>query len=103
MGRMDNVILSVEQIVEQFKVSAAAVRAWIAAGKIAPIRREGRGRSGQMYFARGEVAALVYGLCPVCGNGFRRARLSQRFCPGSACRQKFARMQANKQEKASHE
>ena len=102
MGRMDNVILSVEQIVEQFKVSAAAVRAWIAAGNIAPVLREGRGRSGQMYFARGEVAALVYGLCPVCGNGFRRVRLSQRFC-GRACRQKSARMHANKQEKTSHE
>jgi hypothetical protein len=99
---MDNVLLTAAQIVEHFKVSAGAVRTWVAAGKIAPIRREGRGRSGQMYFARGEVAALVYGLCPVCGNGFRRARLSQRFC-GRACRQKSARMQANKQEKASHE
>jgi hypothetical protein len=71
-------------------VSAGAVRAWIAAGRITPIRREGRGRAGAMYFARGAVYALVFGLCPVCGQGFRRARLSQEFC-SQRCRQRSHR------------
>ena len=56
----DNVLLTVPQIVEQFKVSTGAVRLWIAAGRLAPIRREGEGRSGTMYFARADVGALVF-------------------------------------------
>jgi len=89
----DNVLVTVPEIVEQFKVSAGAVRAWIAAGLLRPVRREGRGRAGQMWFARGEVGSLVYAVCPVCGGGFRRATLKQRFC-GKVCRQRYARAQS---------
>lgn len=87
----DTVLVTVPQIVQGFKVSAGAVRAWIAAGRIKPVRREGRGRSGAMYFARGEVAVLVYGLCPVCGNGFKRVTLKQRFC-SRLCRDRSRRL-----------
>lgn len=89
----DNVLVNVAQIVEGFGVSAGAVRAWIASGLLQPVRREGRGRSGAMWFARGAVYSLVFGACPVCGNGFKRATLRQRFC-GRACRQRWARMHA---------
>ena len=97
----DNVLVTVAQIVEGFRVSAGAVRAWIAAGLLKPVRREGRGRSGTMYFARGEVGSLVYGLCPVCGNGFKRTTLKQRFC-GRACRQRSNRLHAKSAEGSSH-
>jgi len=92
-ARSDNVLVTVPQIVEMFGVSEGAVRAWIAAGHIRPVRREGRGRSGTMYFARGEVSNLVHGACPVCGCGFKRSTLKQRFC-GRTCRQRWARMHA---------
>jgi len=84
------IIMTVEQIVEQFTVSTAAVRRWIAAGLLEPVERQGRGRSGRMYFTRGAVAALVYGLCLVCGQGFRKTTIKQCFC-GRACRQKSNR------------
>ena len=86
-------LLTVAQIVEQFGLNAATVRAWIAADRLKPVRREGQGRGGTMYFARGEVADLVYGICPVCGGGFKRATLKQRFC-GRACRQRWNRFNA---------
>lgn len=92
----DNVLLTVAQIVEGFQVSAGAVRAWVASGRLVPVRREGQGRSGQMWFARGEVAVLVYGVCPGCGNGFRRSSLGQEFC-SRLCRDRLRRLR----EKAS--
>jgi len=87
----DNVLLTVPQIVEHFGLSVGVVRSWIAAGRLKPVRREGRGRGGSMFFVRGEVSNLVHGACPVCGNGFKKANMRQKFC-GRACRQKSARM-----------
>lgn len=89
----DNVLVNVAQIIEQFTVSAGACRAWIAAGRLVPVRREGRGRSGTMLFARGQVSNLVHGACPVCGNGFKKGTLRQVFC-SRACRQRSARLHA---------
>jgi len=97
----DHVLVTVPQIVESFTVSAGAVRRWIAAGLLKPVRREGRGRSGAMFFARGEVSALVYAGCPVCGNGFKRTTTAQRFC-SQVCRQRSSRMHARSQEVESH-
>jgi hypothetical protein len=91
MLRTDNVLLTVEQIIEVFGLSAGRVRLWIAAGKLKPIRRAGRGRSGMMFFARGEVSGLVFGRCSVCGDEFKKAKDSQKFC-GKPCRQKSSRM-----------
>jgi len=93
----DRVLVTVPQIVEGFRVSAGAVRAWIAAGLLKPVRREGRGRSGTMYFARGEVAILVYGVCPGCGGGFKRSSLGQEFC-SRLCRDRHRRLR----ERSSH-
>ena len=87
----DSVLITVAQIIESFGVSDGAVRTWISAGLLTPIRREGRGRSGTMYFARGEVSNLVHGACPVCGNGFKKATLKQKFC-SARCRQRAARL-----------
>jgi len=80
MNTSDNVLVTVPQIVEHFGLSVGRVRAWIAAGRLTPIRREGRGRSGTMLFSRGEVSSLVYGMCPVCGGGFKRSTLKQKHC-----------------------
>ena len=86
----DNVLLTVPQIVEYFQVSAGAVRLWIATGRLVPIRK-GPGRTGKMYFSRGEVGALVFSLCPVCLDKFRKAKASQQYC-SQVCRQKAHRM-----------
>lgn len=88
---MDSVIMSLPEVVEYFHLNTRVVRGWVERGLIAPVRREGRGRGGAMWFARGEVSALVYGLCIVCGNGFQKGTIKQRFC-GKACRQKFSRI-----------
>jgi hypothetical protein len=85
----DNVLVTAPQIVEAFGVSMGALRSWIAAGLLKPVRREGRGRSGQMWFARGEVSSLVFSICPVCGGGFKRTTLKKRFC-SQLCRQRSA-------------
>ena len=91
----DNVLLTFGQVVEEFKVSPGAVRAWVASGRIKPVRREGKGGGGGgMLFARGEVGSLVYGLCPVCAGGFKRGTLRQRFC-SQLCRQRYARSKAS--------
>ena len=76
----DSVLVTFAQVVEGFGLSAGRVRAWIAAGLLRPVRREGQGRSGAMLFCRGEVGSLVYGLCPVCGGGFKRSTLKMRHC-----------------------
>ncbi len=94
----DKVLVTVPQIVEQFTVSTGAVRSWIAAGLLKPVRREGRGRAGQMWFVRGEAAGLVHGLCAACGNGFKRKTLKQRFC-SKVCRQRWARLHAGSRDR----
>lgn len=88
----DNVLVTFAQVVELFKVSPGAVRAWVAAGRLEPVRRQGKGGGGgRMWFCRGAVSNLVHGACPACGNGFRRVTQSQKFC-STLCRQRFARM-----------
>ncbi len=82
---MDNVIVTFAQACEVFRLSPGTLRRWIAEGRVQPVLREGRGRGGAMHFRRGEISAEVFGACPVCGNGFRRARAGQQFC-GRACR-----------------
>lgn len=76
----DNVLMTVEQILETFGLTSGRVRSWIASGLLVPIRREGRGRSGLMMFSRGDVSRLLYGICPVCGGGFKRSTLKQEHC-----------------------
>jgi hypothetical protein len=95
VASMDNVIISLPEIVEQFGLTTRAVRGWIERGLLKPVRREGRGRGGAMWFARGEVGSLVYGLCVVCGNGFKRGSIKARYCSKS-CRQKSSRMHAGR-------
>jgi hypothetical protein len=72
--------LTAAQIVAGFDVTMGRVRDWIAAGLLSPVRREGKGRDGMMYFYRGQVAGLVYGVCPVCGDGFKRTTLKKIHC-----------------------
>jgi hypothetical protein len=90
---MNTGLVTFAQIVEVFGLSAGRVRAWVAAGLIKPVRREGRGRSGSMLFCRGEVGSLVYRICPVCGGGFKLSTLKQRHC-GRLCRDRERRARA---------
>ena len=91
MSRADDVLLTVEQIISSFGLSAGRVRLWIASGMLSPVRRAGRGRSGMMFFARGEVSGLVFGRCALCGEEFKKAKDTQKFC-STRCRQRWARM-----------
>lgn len=90
MSKDINVLVNAAEIVAQFGVSMGAVRAWIAAERIKPVRREGKGRGGEMRFARGDVGALVFGMCPACGNAFKRKTLKAKFC-SKLCRQRMNR------------
>lgn len=87
----DNILLSFEQVLDSFGLTAGRVRRWVAAGDLVPVRREGRGRSGMMLFSRGDVSRLVYGLCPVCGGGFKRTTLKQEHC-SRLCRDRGRRV-----------
>ena len=88
--RADNVLITADQIAEGFNLKLSRVRAWIAAGLIKPVRREGRGRSGQMLFYRGEVASVVYGVCATCGERYKRTTLKQYHC-SRLCRDRARR------------
>jgi len=76
----DSILMTFEQVAETFGLTSGRVRSWIASGLLVPVRREGRGRSGLMLFARGDVAILLYWVCPVCGGGFKRSTLKQEHC-----------------------
>jgi hypothetical protein len=97
MNDTDRVLLTVPQIAAQFRVSLGAVRAWIAAGRLEPVLRGGRGPGGTMRFSRGQVAGLLEGRCLLCGARFRRGTLRAKFC-SKACRQKSSRLSAKRQE-----
>jgi hypothetical protein len=88
---MDNVILSLPQVLEAYSLGEPAVRRWVAEGILQPVRREGRGRGGRLYFSRYEVESLLYAVCPVCGERFKRGTLKARYCSQS-CRQRAARI-----------
>ena len=85
----DNVILTVEQVAEQFNVSVAAVRRWVLAGELQPVARAGRG--GKLFFSRGAVVELLEHTCELCGDRFRRSTLRQVFC-SKRCRQRANRL-----------
>jgi len=87
----DNVKMTVEDIVSHFGVSLGTVRSWIASDKLKPIEKDGHGRGGRLWFARGDVSVLVYGVCPCCGGGFKRERLGAVFC-GRLCRDRHRRL-----------
>jgi hypothetical protein len=88
---MDNILMTLPQICLEFKLPEPTVRAWIARGRLQPAQRKpARGRGGVMLFYRGSVTALVQGVCPVCGDGFKRATARQVFC-SQRCRQRANR------------
>jgi len=94
MNTKDNVLVTLAEAAPIFNVNIRTLRAWVASGRIKPVRREGKGGGGGgMLFARGEVGSLVYGICPVCAGGFKRATLRQSFC-STLCRQRFARLKS---------
>lgn len=87
----NSLLLTVPQLVARFGITAARVRAWIAEGELVPVRRVGPGSRALMQFAQGQVAALVYARCRVCGEEFKRAKSTQVFC-SRHCRQRAWRL-----------
>ena len=85
----DPVALTLAQACEAFGVKPSLVRSWVEHGKLRPVMR-GKGKGSPMYFSRGEVAGLLFGICRLCGNGFKRESQRQEFC-GKSCRQKYNR------------
>jgi len=66
------------------------IRSWVEVGRLVPASRAGRGRGRRMHFRRGDIAALMLAVCPVCGSRFKPTTQRQRFCSQS-CRQRYAR------------
>ena len=85
----DAVALTLAQACEVFDVKPSLIRSWVENGKLEPVKR-GAGRGSPLYFSKGEVAGLLFGICRLCGNGFKRANQRQEFC-GQSCRQKYSR------------
>ena len=88
MTTRDDVLLTVNQIIELYSVTPGVVRSWVLAGIIKPVVRQGKGRDGAMHFSRADVQSVVFGTCLSCGNGFKRTTRKQRFC-GRLCRDRY--------------
>ena len=85
-----NALLSVDQVAEEFGVREGSIRAWIRTGRLKPARTDARGK---YFFTRGQLLQLLTGFCPVCGNVFKRIRVTKEFC-SDACRKDSHRIQA---------
>jgi len=79
-------ILTAQQAAELIGVTKQSVLAWYRRGWLASVAATGRPR-----FMRGAVVAMVAGVCPVCGSGFRRVNQRQVHCCGE-CRKKAHRL-----------
>lgn len=97
----DDVLIRLHQVCEMFHLGERRVRRWIDAGILLPVNREGQGRSGAMYFSRGEVAELVHGYCETCAGWFKKATLKQRFC-STSCRKKWHYRQSHSRRPGVH-
>jgi len=94
MNTKDDVLVTLAQAAPMFGVNIRTLRAWVEQGRLVAIRRAGRGGGGgEMFFYRGAITDLVFGLCVVCGQGFKRGTLRAKFC-SKPCRQRFARMKS---------
>ena len=85
----DDMLLTLPQVCQVFTVKPSLVRSWVEHEKLRPVKR-GSEKGSPLYFARGDVAALLHGLCRLCGESFKRANQRQEFC-GQSCRQKYSR------------
>ena len=95
MTTKDDVLVTLAQAAPMFGVNIRTLRAWVEQGRLVAIRRHGRGGGGgEMFFCRGAIAELIFGLCPVCAGGFKRTAIKQKFC-STRCRQRFARMKSH--------
>ena len=77
--------LTIEQAAAAAGLSDVAIYGFIKAGKLAAIHQDGR-----TLVSKANLESLLSAVCPVCGEGFRKANQRQKFCSKS-CRQKANR------------
>ena len=77
--------LTVEQAAEVAGLSDVAIYGFIKSGKLASIRQDGR-----TLVSKADLESILSAVCPICGEGFRKANQRQEFCSKS-CRQKANR------------
>jgi len=81
----ENIALTIEQAAEEAGLSVAAIYVFIRAGKLTAIHQDGK-----TLLSKAELGSLLSAVCPICGEGFRKANQRQRYCK-QACRQKANR------------
>ena len=77
--------LTIEQAAEAAGLSVVAVYGFIKSGKLSAIHQDGR-----TLVSKADLESLLSAVCPICGEGFRKANQRQQFCSKS-CRQKANR------------
>ena len=77
--------MTIEQAAEAAGLSDVAIYGFIKAGKLAATRQDGR-----TLVSKADLESILSAVCPICGEGFRKANQRQQFCSKS-CRQKASR------------
>ena len=77
--------MTIEQAAEAAGLSTVAIYGFIKSGKLTATHQDGR-----TLVSRADLESILSAVCPVCGEGFRKANQRQKFCSKS-CRQKANR------------
>jgi len=77
--------LTIKQAAERYEITPATIYNFSKAGKVVLLKQD-----GETLVCKESIEAILYGVCPVCGRGFKRGNQRQRFCDKS-CRQKANR------------
>lgn len=84
--KIAELLLTIDQAASRGKVPPDTLRCWIRTGRL-PVMRQG----GRVLITRGALEGLLYPVCELCGQRFRRGNLRARYC-GQSCRQKAHRL-----------
>lgn len=81
----EEVFLTIEQAAAAGGVPVETLRTWIKLGRLDVTKNKGR-----VWIMKGSLETLLWAVCPVCGERFRRSTLRARFC-STLCRQRAHR------------
>lgn len=77
--------LTIEQAAKRYGITVFGIYNLIRTGKLIAHQQD-----GVSVLPLAALESVFLAVCPVCGNGFKKANQRQRFC-GQSCRQKAAR------------
>ena len=80
-----NNALTIKQAAELYGLSVSGIYSLLKAEKLVAIHQD-----GESLVSQSAIDSILVGVCPVCGEKFRRGNQRQRFCT-QACRQKANR------------